>query len=167
MSQMIVTRRANDDRGATNDDTHRSSFLIHRSGFTLLELLVVIVIIGILAAALVPNLAGRSQQAKVAAARQDLSALATALDLYEADNGSYPTSSQGLRALLLAPAGVTTWSGPYLKTGVLPVDPWDREYVYVYPSPRGATVYDLVCVGPDGKLGTDDDITPKREARKR
>lgn len=139
-----------------------------RSAFTLLELLLVVVIIGILAAAVIPNLAGKSQQARIATARSDISgALATALDSYEQSTGSYPTTSQGLNALISAPSGVQNWQGPYIKPPVLPQDPWGHDYVYKFPGSRFPTMYELLSAGPDGKAGTDDDITetPERKAQ--
>ena len=131
-----------------------------RSAFTLLELLLVVVIIGILAAAVIPSLAGRSQQARSAAAKQDIfGALGTSLDMFANDTGGYPTTEQGLKALVIQPAGVTNWLGPYIKSGQLSDDPWGNAYVYTYPSQKNPTLYELISKGPDGKLGTDDDIS--------
>jgi general secretion pathway protein G len=99
-------------------------------GFTLVELMLVIIIIGVLVAMVAPRLAGRSQQAKEAAARADVNAhLSAALDLFEMHNGRYPTTAEGLAALRAAPSGASNWKGPYLKRAV-PLDPWGKPYVY-------------------------------------
>lgn len=127
-------------------------------GFTLIELMVVIVIIGALAAMVLPRLAGRGEQAKVAAATADIRAnIATALKLYELDNGAFPTTNQGLSALLQRPAsGVTvSWTGPYLE--MRPMDPWGREYEYESPG-QNREDYDLFSLGRDGVSGTEDDV---------
>lgn len=129
--------------------------------FTLVELLLVLLIIGILAGLAIPRFAKRSEQAKVAAARADIEAnIATALDLYELDNGRFPTTSQGLEALVeepRIPPFPTNWNGPYLR-GSIPVDPWRHRYVYRCPSQRGNADYDLLSFGPDGAEGGGDDV---------
>ncbi len=123
----------------------------NKKGFTLIELMLVVVIIGALAAMIVPRLAGRSEQAKVAIAKTDVTSnLPLALDLYELDNGRYPPN---LQALLANPGGLTYWSGPYIKKN--PIDPWGNEYQYRYPSAHGKD-YDLYSLGSDGIAGTDD-----------
>src|ERR1039458_7106702 len=103
-----------------------------RHGFTLIEIMLVVIIIGILAAMIVPNIAGRSEQARKTAARTDIeSNLGTALDLYKMDAGQYPTTEQGLSALITAPTTSPTpvqWNGPYLKKKVIPKDPWGHDY---------------------------------------
>lgn len=133
-----------------------------RRGFTLIELLLVILIISILAALVVPRFAKRSEEARVSAAIVDVRAnLATALDLYELDNGNYPTSSQGLEALIREPTGSPrprNWNGPYVRGG-LPKDPWGQAYVYRSPCSRPNCDYELLSCGPDGAEGGDDDIT--------
>lgn len=131
-----------------------------RKAFTLIEIMLVVVIIGILAALVVPRLAGRSEQARQAAARADIEAnLATALDLYELDNGQYPTTEQGLVALVEKPAAPPeplNWRGPYLKKE--PKDPWGRAYVYKSPGEHNAADYDLASMGKDGVEGGADDV---------
>lgn len=128
-----------------------------------MELLLVVVILGILAAMVMPRLAGRSEQARVARARADLQGtLPLALDLYETDNGAFPTTEQGLAALLAAPASAplpANWQGPYLKRPA--VDPWGHPYHYASPAQRatGAGDYDLASWGPDGVEGGGDDVT--------
>ena len=128
-----------------------------KHGFTLIELMLVVIIIGILVSMVVPRLAGRSEQARVAAARADINAnIATALDMYELDNGEYPTAEQGLKALVAKPDSSpvpTHWNGPYLKK--IPLDPWQRPYEYKMPSNHNQD-YDLSSLGPDGIESADD-----------
>ena len=127
-------------------------------GFTLIELMLVIVIIGALAAMVVPRLVGRSEEARVGAARADIKGnLSLALRLYEVDNGRYPTTEQGLSALLSKPTSPPTpenWKGPYIEQD--PLDPWKRPYVYRSPGGHPPRDYDLVSLGPDGKESEDD-----------
>lgn len=125
-------------------------------GFTLIELMLVVIIIGALVAMVMPRLAGRSEQAKVAAAQADIGAnIATALKLYELDNGHYPGSEEGgLSALLTKPGSASNWHGPYLEKK--PIDPWGREYLYKSPGTHRTYDYDLYSLGPDGQESTDD-----------
>lgn len=132
-----------------------------REGFTLIELLLVVVIIGILAAMVVPSIIGRADEARVEAARADLKVFSDALDQYQMHVGKYPTTDEGLAALLSCPASVkdaTKWKGPYLKATSVPKDPWGGEYVYKFPSERGLNWPDVYCMGPDGQPNTEDDI---------
>ncbi|HEV2296166.1 MAG TPA: type II secretion system major pseudopilin GspG [Tepidisphaeraceae bacterium] len=124
------------------------------SAFTLIELLLVLVILGVLAAIVVPKLAGRSEDAKIKAAAAEISILGGALDTFEVDNGRYPTTEEGLRALVERPANAENWR-PYLKGGV-PVDPWKRPYGYSYPGSNNPESFDLYSLGPDGREGGDD-----------
>jgi general secretion pathway protein G len=132
------------------------------SGFTLIEILLVVVIILVLAAMVVPNFAGRGEQARLAAARADIEVnLAAALDLYELDNGRYPTTEQGLKALLVKPNSSPVpqnWNGPYLKKKRMPTDPWGQDYVYVSPGQKNTDSYDLSSLGSDG-VSSEDDIS--------
>ena len=135
-------------------------FKIFQKGFTLIEIMLVVIIIGVLVAMVVPNISGRSQQARLTAAKTDIeSNLATALDLYELDNGRFPATEQGLIALLEKPTSTPVppnWSGPYLKKRKIPQDPWGRDYVYVCPGLHNTEDYDLFSYGHDGVEGGDD-----------
>lgn len=119
-------------------------------GFTLLELLVVMVIIGLLAAYVGPRFFSQIGKSEVKAARAQIDALEKALDQYRLDLGRYPTTEQGLAALMERPAGEQRWGGPYLKKAV-PNDPWGRPYVYRQPGEHGE--YDLSSLGKDGQPG--------------
>lgn len=125
------------------------------SGFTLIELMLVVIIIGALVAMVLPRLAGRSEQARVSAAQADISSnIATALKLYELDNGSYPIGEEGLNALLTRPGNAKNWNGPYLEKK--PLDPWGREYQYQSPGTHRPHDYDLFSLGKDGQASGDD-----------
>ena len=128
-----------------------------RRGFTLVELLLVIVILGTLAAIVLPKFTGRTEQARVTAAQTQISVFATALDQFEVDTGGYPRGSDGLQYLLSAPSDVNGWRGPYLKSDV-PLDPWGHPYVYECPGRLNPSGYDIRSAGPDGQLNTADDI---------
>ena len=134
--------------------THqRRSF--SRSGFTLLELVVVIIVLGLLAAIVAPQILGRVSDARTTAAQTQVALFGTALDNYRLDNGSYPTTDQGLAALRERPTRTpvpSNWRGPYLRKDV-PLDPWGKPYVYRSPGERNATGYDLMSLGRDGKAG--------------
>lgn len=119
-------------------------------GFTLLELLVVMVIIGLLAGYVGPKYFEQIGKSETKTARAQLDSLGKALDQYRIDTGAYPTTEQGLAALNKAPSNIPKWSGPYLKKSV-PNDPWDKPYQYLSPGEHGD--YDLYSLGKDGQLG--------------
>jgi general secretion pathway protein G len=129
-----------------------------RSGFTLIELLLVLVILGILAAIVVPKFSGRTEQARETAARTQIATFSTALDQFEVDVGYYPKGRNGLNDLFTQPRDAQAWRGPYLKNEI-PKDPWQNEYVYECPGKNNTSSYDIVSMGPDGRAGTEDDIT--------
>lgn len=131
------------------------------SGFTLMELLLVVVIIGILAALVAPRFFGKSEEARIAAAKAQIEHYSTALQNYELDNGTYPTTEQGLLALIEAPSSAPVppkWNGPYLIKKKIEPDPWTREYTYRFPGTTDEKMFDLYSQGPDGIEGNDDDI---------
>jgi general secretion pathway protein G len=131
-----------------------------RSAFTLIELLLVIAILAVLAAIVVPKFSGRTEQARVTAAQTQISTFGTALDAFEVDNGYYPKGAAGLGELLVQPREALSWKGPYLQDkGGIPKDPWGNDYVYECPGKNNTTGYDLMSMGPDGRAGTDDDIS--------
>ncbi|MDH4173347.1 MAG: type II secretion system major pseudopilin GspG [Betaproteobacteria bacterium] len=135
----------------TNGDA--STRLAHKArvqGFTLLELLVVMVIIGLLAGYVGPRYFGQIGKSEVKVAKAQIDALEKALDQYRLDTGRYPSSEAGLNALVTKPANEPKWAGPYLKKSV-PLDPWDRPYVYKAPGAHGE--FDLLSYGKDGQPG--------------
>jgi len=129
--------------------------LRNKKGFTLIEIMLVVIIIGVLSAMVIPRLVGRSEQARRAAARADIEAnISVALDLYELDNGTYPNS---LDNLMREPSPTPiNWSGPYLKKR--PVDPWGEPYYYKFPGDNNKNSYDLYTHGNDKTAGGGDDV---------
>jgi general secretion pathway protein G len=128
------------------------------AGFTLLEILVVIAILGLLIGLVAPAALRQLGSAKTSVARQSIERLASVLDLYSLDVGGYPTTEQGLQALVARPPGVATWNGPYLKGEQVPVDPWNRPYAYHSPSQRPNHSFDLCSAGPTGDATKDAEI---------
>jgi general secretion pathway protein G len=137
--------------------------LHEEQGFTLIEIIVVMVILAVLATLIVPRFAGRTEQARRSKAIADIANIKVALDMYEADNGSYPSTEQGLQALREASASDPVpkdWKGPYLKDPILD-DPWGQPYIYSSPGENNPDSYDLLSYGKDGKeggTGEDEDI---------
>jgi general secretion pathway protein G len=129
------------------------------AGFTLIEIMVVVVILGILAAVVVPAIVGRPDEAKAQAARLDIEGLTSALEMYKLDNGSYPTTEQGLEALIRKPSippEPKKWqAGGYLKSNKGLVDPWGHPYYYLAPGRNNRHSFDLLSLGADGIEGGD------------
>jgi general secretion pathway protein G len=132
-----------------------------KAAFTLVEMLLVLVILAVLAAIVIPKLAGRSQQAKVTAARTQINSFEQALGAYEVDTGNYPNS---LDALVNQPGNSNGWKGPYLAKGI-PNDPWGNPYQYVFPGKVNASGFDIISMGPDGRSGGDDDVTSNDQGK--
>ncbi len=121
------------------------------SGFTLIELLVVLVILGLLAGLVGPQVMKYLGSASSDTARQQVESFSAALDLYRLEVGRYPTSEEGLRALIEAPPGAARWNGPYLKKSKIPSDPWGNEYVYRAPGEHGP--FEIYSLGADSAQG--------------
>lgn len=121
------------------------------AGFTLIELLVVLVILGLLASVAGPKVMGYLGGAKSDTARLQIEEFGTTLDLFKLETGRYPTTQEGLNALVQQPPGLAGWNGPYLKKKTLPKDPWGQDYRYVSPGQHGA--FDISSLGADGKEG--------------
>jgi general secretion pathway protein G len=128
------------------------------SGFTLIELLLVLVILGVLAAVVVPRFTGRTEQARISGAKTSISNLSGALNTFETDTGRFPNSDEGLNALVTAPSNVQNWHGPYIEPNALQ-DPWSHPFHYQFPGSHNANGFDLFSAGPDGQEGTGDDIS--------
>lgn len=125
-------------------------------GFTLVEILLVVTIIGILAALVIPKIAGRGEEAKEKKAYADVNGgIKTVIGMYEVDTGNYPKS---LQDLIQQPSDVQHWHGPYFDPPSVPIDPWDRPYVYVFPGRHNPSSYDLYSLGMSGQDGAPDNI---------
>ena len=137
----------------------KNNRLRSRAGFTLIELMVVMIILGLLAALVAPRMFGKLGKAKTNAAYAQIELLGTALDSFRLDVGRYPTTAEGLEALIEPVSGVEEWNGPYLKKSEIPLDPWNEPYIYESPGRHGD--YDLYSYGADkteGGEGEDMDI---------
>jgi general secretion pathway protein G len=120
-------------------------------GFTLVEMLVVIAIIGLIMGLIGPRVLNYLSESKVKAAKIQMQSFSSALDLFNLDAGRYPSTSEGLDALVHRTPGVAAWNGPYLKGGAVPKDPWNNPYIYRAPGERSA--YDIISLGADGQEG--------------
>jgi len=121
------------------------------SGMTLIEILVVLVLIGVVLGIVGGNFIGKGEKAKADAAKIEIGQISQTLDLYKLEIGRYPTTQEGLQALISAPAGVTNWNGPYWKKSTVPKDPWGNEYKYASPAQNAP--YEISSLGADGKEG--------------
>ena len=139
------------ERGSREAENARASGTGHEDGFTLIEILVVITIIGLLMSLVGPRVLNYLSESKVKAATIQVQSFGSSLDLYYLDLGRYPSTSEGLAALVKRPAGETAWNGPYLKGGYVPNDPWGHPYIYRSPSDHGP--YEIVSLGSTGKEG--------------
>ena len=127
------------------------------AGFTLVEMLVVITIIGLIVGLVGPRVLNYLSESKVKTAKIQIESFSAALDLYYLDNGRYPSASDGLAALVRRPGASQSWNGPYLKTGSVPNDPWGHAYVYKAPGEHAA--YEIVSYGPSGEMNSSTMIT--------
>ena len=128
------------------------------AGFTLLEILVVIAILGLLIGLVARAALRQLGGARVSVAKQSIERLGGILDIYKLDTGNYPTTEQGLQALVTKPSDVTGWNGPYTRGEGMPLDPWKHQYVYRNPSTRTSHEYDLCSLGPSGSASTSDSM---------
>jgi general secretion pathway protein G len=138
-------------RGGARSEGRSAGRYAGQRGFTLVEMLVVITIIGLIMGLIGPRVLNYLSESKVKAARIQLQSFASALDLFYLDAGRFPSTSEGLAALVQRTPGVTAWNGPYLKGGSVPNDPWSHVYIYRAPGEHGP--YDIVSYGSDGQGG--------------
>ena len=139
------------EQGSREAEIAAASRSGHEDGFTLIEILVVITIIGLLMSLVGPRVLNYLSESKVKAASIQIQSFSSSLDLFYLDMGHYPSSSEGLAALVQRPAGENGWNGPYLQKGYVPNDPWGHPYSYRSPSEHGP--YEIVSLGSSGKEG--------------
>lgn len=130
---------------------------INQRGFTLIELMVVLIILGLLIGIVAPNVYKKLTQGQNVAAKTQVQQLEAAIISFASDMGRFPTTEEGLNALVENPDGSELWAGPYLSKKKIPQDPWKHDYVYVFPGEHG-TEFDLYSKGQDGQTGTKDDL---------
>ena len=133
-----------------------------QQGFTLVELLLVLVILATLAAIVLPRFTGKTKQAQITAVITQIAAFKTALDSYEVDNGSFPRGKSGLLDLIQQPRDASNWRGPYLSSDAIPQDPWHNDYIYECPGRHNPTSYDISSLGPPGDNAVIGNWTIKR-----
>ena len=141
-----------------NRETHRQIINRFNSGFTLVEMLLVLVILSTLAAIVYPNLSKHALRGRITATKAQIEVFRTALASFEMDNDHFPKGRGGLAELVQQPRDAKNWRGPYLDKGI-PKDPWGHDYIYNCPGNRRPETYDLFSMGPDGVASTEDDIT--------
>jgi general secretion pathway protein G len=134
-----------------------------RRGFTLIELMVVILILAILASIVVPRVVNRASDAKVTKAKSDINTLSQSLNQFRLDNDRYPSTEEGLQALRLQPADTNNWKGPYIEKDV-PLDPWGNAYIYEFPGTAGPDSFTLMTYGSDGAPGGEGESADISEA---
>ena len=133
-----------------------NSHALSKSGFTLIEMLLVLVILSILAGIIYPNIGGQGLRARITATHVQLDTFQSTLNAFEMDNDHFPKGHDGLTALVQRPRDAKNWRGPYVKE--IPKDPWGHDYLYECPGRHNRDAYDISSAGPDGIPGTEDDI---------
>ena len=142
-----------------NTKRNQTNRMRRRGAFTLVELLLVLTILAIMAGIVLPKMSGRTEQARVASAKTEIATFSTALGAYEVDNEGFPKGRNGLLSLVQKPSNAKNWHGPYLEnTATVPLDPWGNAYIYECPGKHNPSGFDLMSMGPDGRVGGDDDI---------
>ena len=139
--------------------TRRAARLARQAGFTLVEMLVVLAILGLVVGLVGPRVLNYLSNSKVKTAQIQMENLASALDLYYLESGGYPTTEEGLAALVRRPASASSWNGPYLKTAAVPKDPWGHDYLYRAPGQTGP--YEVGSLGPEGREGASTSLSRK------